>query len=100
MLLPADRLPHFQVDIHASNSGRVYGDRRLVLPALSITSARKLSVPLHCETRWRSRGTIADPMAPGHGREQSTMEGAVLRSGNARIKAAVYNRYGTLEEMK
>jgi DNA-binding transcriptional regulator YhcF (GntR family) len=100
MLLPADRLPHFQVDIHASNSGRVYGDRRFVLSALSVASARNRSVPLHCETCPHPRGTIAHPVARRGRRERSTMEGAGQRSGNARIKTAVYGRYGTPEEMK
>ena len=60
-----------------------------VVPALSVTTARKLSVPLRCETRRRSRGTVADPVAARDGREQSTMEGAGQRRGGQRMKAAV-----------
>ena len=61
----------------------------LVVPALSVTTARKLSVPVRCETRRRSRGTVAHPVAARDGREQSTMEGAGERRGGQRMKAAV-----------
>jgi hypothetical protein len=46
ILLHPDRLPHFQVDLTASNSGRADGVCQFGLADLSGTAARKLSVPL------------------------------------------------------
>jgi len=85
MLLPPDRLPHFQVDLSAPNSGRADGVCRSCLADLSVTAARKLSVPLQSGLRF-PRGRIADAVAPRDRRERSTMEGAGQRS----MKAAVY----------
>src|SRR5713101_2409567 len=94
MLLPSDWLPHFQVDLPASNSGRADGDWRFGLADLSVPVARRLSVPLHFCPR-HSRGSIADPVAPGDGRERSTMEGAgQRRASHPNMKAVVYTRYG------
>ena len=45
LLLP-DRIPHFQVDLPASNSGCGDDDCGFELADLSINAARKLSVPL------------------------------------------------------
>src|SRR5271157_694887 len=89
ILLPPDRLPHFQVDLFASNSGRADGVCRFGLANLSVTAARKLSVPLQSGLR-PPRGTIADAVAPRDGRERSTMEGA----GQRRMKATVYRGRG------
>ena len=88
-LLPPDRLPHLQVGLPASNSGRADGVCRFGLADFSVTAARKLSVPLHSGPRL-PRGTIADAMAPREGRERSTMEGA----GQRGMKAGVYPRSG------
>jgi hypothetical protein len=43
--LPADRLPDFQVELSASNSGRADGICRFGLGELSVTAAGKPSVP-------------------------------------------------------
>ena len=85
-LLPPDRLPHFQVGLPASNSGRADGVCRFRLADLSVTAARKLSVSLQSGPRL-PRGTIALPVAPRDGRERSTMEGAGQRSGGMAIVA-------------
>jgi hypothetical protein len=45
MLLPPDRLPHFQVDFSASSSGRADGDWRFGLADLSVTAARNRLSP-------------------------------------------------------
>ncbi len=50
------------------------------LADLSVTPARKVSVPLHSGPR-HPRGRIADPMAPRGGRERPAMEGAGRRNG-------------------
>src|SRR5208283_5852274 len=89
ILLPADRLPHFQVGLPASNSGRADGDWRFGLADLSVTAARKLSVPLQSGPR-HPRGRIADPVAPRGRRNRTTMAGAGQRSGGMAIAA----RYG------
>src|SRR4029077_14900596 len=47
ILLPPDRLPHLQVDLPPSNSGRADGNRRFRLADLSGPAARTLSVSLH-----------------------------------------------------
>jgi hypothetical protein len=39
-LLPPDRLPHFQVDLPASNSGRAAGVCQLGLADLSVTGGK------------------------------------------------------------
>ena len=39
-LLPPDRLPHFQVDLPASNSGRADGVCQLGLADLSVTAGK------------------------------------------------------------
>jgi len=74
ILLPADRLPHFQVHLFASNSGCADGVCRFGLADLSVTAAGRLSVPLHFHTRTPRRGS-ADAVAPYHGRERTTLEG-------------------------
>jgi hypothetical protein len=84
--LPADRLPHFQVNLSASNSGRADGVWRFGLADLYITGARKLSVPLQSLLR-HPRARIGDAVAPRDGRERSTMEGAGQRSGAVAIIA-------------
>src|SRR5271157_5316950 len=93
--LPPDRLPHFQVDLSASHSGRADGVWRFGLADLYVTAARKLSVPLQSGLR-PPRARIGDAVAPRDGRERSTMEGAGQRGGGVHphMKAAVYNRYG------
>src|SRR5216684_5938204 len=92
ILLAPDRLPDFQVDLSASNSGCADGVCRLGLADLFITAARKLSISLQFGLR-SPRRRIGDVVAPRHGRERSTMEGA----GRRRMKAAVYRRYGPPE---
>jgi hypothetical protein len=61
------------------NSGCADGVCRFGLADLSVTAARKESVSVRYAPR-RSRGTIADPVAPRDRRERSTMEGAGQRS--------------------
>jgi|ERR1700736_2228668 hypothetical protein len=90
-LLP-DRLPHFQVDLSASNSGRADGVWRFGLADLYLTAARKLSVPLQSGPG-HPRTRIGDAVAPRDGREPSTMEGAGQRS----MKADIYGLQGTCE---
>jgi hypothetical protein len=68
------------------------GDRGSVLADLSVTAARKLSVPLQSGLR-PPRGRIRVPVAPRDGPERSTMEGAGQRSRGKRMKAA-FTRYG------
>ena len=69
-LLPPDRLPHFQIDLPASNSGRADGVWRSGLADVSVTAARKLSVALQSGPR-NVRGGSADPVAPRGRRERS-----------------------------
>ncbi len=74
-----NRLPHFQVDLPSSNSGRAAGILGLVLPdqlfrELPLTRIRRPSSALHSGAR--RRGTSAGPVAPRVRRERSTMEGA------------------------
>src|SRR5580700_8222794 len=88
ILLPPDRLPRFQVDISASNSGGADGVCRFGLADLSIPAARKPSVSLQFGLR-HLRGTIADAVAPHAGRERSTMERASQRRGRARTTATL-----------
>jgi hypothetical protein len=88
ILLPADRIPHLQIDLPAPDPGRADGVCRCWLAHLSVTNARKLSVPLQSGLR-HPRGTIADAMAPRDGRERSTMEGAGWRSTETPMKAAM-----------
>src|SRR6266853_3734651 len=71
ILLDPDRLPNFQVDLPASNSGRADGDRGLVFADLPVTIARKLSVPVQYGHR-PPRGRIGDAVAPRDGRGRST----------------------------
>ena len=47
ILLPPDRLPHFPVDLPASNSGRADGAFRFGVADVSIAVAGKLSAHLH-----------------------------------------------------
>jgi hypothetical protein len=73
--LPPDRLPHFQVDVSASNSERADGNRGFGLADLSVTAARKLSVPLQSGPR-HPRARIGNAVVPRDGRERTTMEAA------------------------
>ena len=73
----------FQVDLSASNSGRADGVCRFGLVDLSITAARKLSVPLQSGPR-HPRARIGNAVAARDGRERSTMEGAGQRNGEWR----------------
>src|SRR5271157_3264289 len=84
ILLPPDRLPHFQVHLSASISGRADGVFRFWLADLSFNPARQTSIPLQSGLR-HPRGTIADAMAPRNGRKRSTMEGAGQRRGRASV---------------
>ena len=91
--LRADRLPHFQVDLPASNSGGAVGDQRFGLGDVSLPAGRIPSVhPLH-RGRLRPRGSTAGVLAHRDGFERSTMEGAGQRSGHAHMKASVYSRH-------
>jgi hypothetical protein len=80
ILLDPDRVPHLQVDLPTSNSGRTAGDRGFVLAYLSATAARKPSIPLQSGLR-PPRGRIGDVVAPRDGGERPAMEGAGWRSG-------------------
>src|SRR5207247_697579 len=62
ILLSPDRLPHFQIDLPASNSGRADGVGRFGLADLSVITFRKLSIALHSDSRPR-RTRIAGPAA-------------------------------------
>src|ERR1017187_3276385 len=75
ILLPPDRLPHFPVDLPASNSGCADGVCRFDLADLSVTAAHKISIPLQ-PGPWHPRAGFADPVVPRDGCERSTMEGA------------------------
>ena len=86
ILCAPDRLPHYQVHLPASHSGRVVGAWRFGLAELPVSAARIPSVPLHCSLR-RPRGNSADPVAPRVRRERTTMEGAGQRSGGTAIAA-------------
>src|SRR5260370_39011706 len=87
ILLAPDRLPDFQVDLSASNSGRADGVCKFGLADLSVTATRKPSVPLQSGLR-PPRGRIGDAVVPRHGRERSTMERAGPRSGGMAAEAA------------
>src|SRR5258708_28595346 len=75
ILLPLDRLPHFQVGLPASISRYGDGDWRFGLANLPVIAARKLSVPLESGS-WHDRRRTAHPVAPGVRRERSTKEQA------------------------
>src|SRR5271167_1073186 len=77
--LSPDRLPHFQVDLSATNSWRADGVWRFGLANLYVTTARTLSVPLQSGPRY-PRARIGNAVAPRDGRERTTMEGAGQRS--------------------
>src|SRR5205823_3118455 len=74
LLLSADRLPHFQVNFPASNSGCPDGVWRIGLAHLSVAAARKLSVSLQHGSR-SPRRRIADAVASSDGSERTKMEG-------------------------
>jgi hypothetical protein len=84
ILLPPDRVSHLQVDLPAANTGRTDDVGRSGLVDLSVTAAGKLSVALHFGRRLH-RGIIALPVAPGDGRERSTMDGDGRRSVNGAV---------------
>jgi hypothetical protein len=87
LLLHPYRLPHLQVDVPASNSGRADGVCRFGLADLSGTAARKLSVSLHSGTRL-PRGTSANAVAPRDGvnvqrwKDRAIAVGGVPVTGN------------------
>src|SRR5260370_1078533 len=83
ILLSADRLPHREVDLSASSSGRADGVCGFGLADLSVAAAGKPSFPIQSGRR-RPRGRVADAVAPREGRERSTMERTVKRSGGVR----------------
>jgi hypothetical protein len=93
LLLPPDRLPDFQVDLPASNSGRADGVCRLGLDDFSVAADGRPSIPLQSGRRhpW---GRIGDAVAPRDGGERSTMEGAGQRTtqGEQIMTAAVMMR--------
>src|SRR6266571_4858542 len=93
ILLPPDRLPHFQVDLSATNSGRADGVCRFGLGDLSVTAARRLSVPVQSGPR-PPRARIGNAVAPRDGRERSTMEGAGQRADNFLTIRPVVCGYG------
>ena len=68
-LLPPVRPPHFQVDLPASNSRRANGVCRFGLADLSVTAARKLSIPLQRGLRL-PEGRFVDAVVPRDGRER------------------------------
>ena len=67
ILLLSDRLPHFQVDVSASDFRRADGVSRLGLGDLSLTAVRSPSVPLQSGCR-RSRTRIGNAVASREGR--------------------------------
>src|SRR2546425_4632804 len=79
-------LPHYQVSLPASDSGRIVGIGGFGLADLPVSAARIPSVPLHCGPR-PPRGSIANPVAPCVWRERTTMEGAGQCSGGSVIAA-------------
>jgi hypothetical protein len=68
ILFPPDWLPHFQIDLAASNSECADGVCRFGLADFSVTAARKPSGPLQSRRR-RNCTTIAVHVAPRDGRE-------------------------------
>jgi len=86
ILLSPDRLPHFQVDLPASNSGCADGGGRFGLADLSVAAARKVSVALRSGPRHRW-GRIAHRVAPREGRQHSALERAGQRCGELAIAA-------------
>ena len=69
VLLPSDRLSHFQIDLSSPDSGRANRVCWFGLADLSVTTAGKLYVPLQSDLR-HPLGTITDPVAPRDGSEQ------------------------------
>src|SRR5579864_8988 len=84
-----DRLPHFPVDLPASNFGSAVGHRWFGLGDLSVPAARLPSVPTLHRCRLRPRGDTPGVLAHGDGCERSTMEGAGQRGGGTPMKGAV-----------
>ena len=83
----ADRVPHFQVDFHASNSWCVGSNGGLVLADFPVAATRTLSFSLQPGPR-RACGGIAHGVAARFWRQRSTMEGAGSRSGGIAIANA------------
>src|SRR5260370_29616288 len=80
ILLPADRLPHFQVDLSATNSGRADGVCCFGLGDLSVTTARTPSVSLQSGL-WLPRPRIGNAVAPRVRLVRTTMGWAGQFSG-------------------
>ena len=77
--LDPDRLPDFQVDLPASNSGPADGDRGFVLARLLVPPLANYLSP--SESRLRPpRRSVGNAVAPRDGSECSTMEGPGYRS--------------------
>lgn len=87
ILLRPDRVPHFQVKILAANCGCVDGVRWLGVSHVSVTAARRVSIPLQSRPCC-VRGGIVNALVARDGRERATMEGASQRSGVPRMNAA------------
>src|SRR5215467_3085921 len=58
VLLPADWLSHFPVDLPAPNSGRANGPRRFGLADVSLAGGRELSISLQSGTRILGEGAL------------------------------------------
>src|ERR1700682_2682201 len=72
-LLPADRLPYFQIDIFTTDAWCFDGHRRRGVVDVSVTAARKNFVSLDF-LAGPARRRIADAVAARDGRQRSTME--------------------------
>src|SRR4029077_4243663 len=83
ILRVVDRLPHCEVDVSASDSGRAGNLWRSGLADVSVSAAGIPSVSLRCRPR-RSWGGFAYRLAPRVRGERTTMEWAVQRAGSGR----------------
>jgi hypothetical protein len=77
ILLPPDRLPHFQGDLPAASSRHADDIGQSGLADLAVKPACEASVPLQSGRR-RPRGTVGVPVAPRDGSKRSEVE----RAGN------------------
>src|SRR6267143_2567831 len=85
MLCAANGLPHYQIHLPASDSGRVVGSWRFGLAELSVSAARTPCVSLRCSFR-PPRGRSTYRVAPRLRRERTTMERAGQCSGELLLK--------------
>src|SRR5262249_17961831 len=72
-MVSPERLPHTQVDLHATHSGGAVDDRWSGVDALYAATARNLTVPCYCGCL-RPGGTSAAALAHRDGRELRALE--------------------------